>query len=125
MVSGQDSIPSSKHGINLATATPREDRSRNNLGSNVNPASLPLPASNIGSCSPPNLPGSNIPDCAVVHGVPSTDYHNSIDKDDIVIAYVFLELHFISLITHSTRVMGPTGTGKSSVSYSSLDPTVH
>ena len=51
-------------------------------------------------------------------GVTSSADHGSIDENDIVIAYDLLKLHFISLnIMHFIRVMGPTGAGKSSVSF--------
>ena len=44
--------------------------------------------------------------------------HSSIDENDTVIAYDLLKLRFISLnIMHFIRVMGPTGAGKSSMSF--------
>lgn len=128
MVPRPGSILSSKYRSNLAPKTPSNDRSGDNFVSNLNAASLPLLTSDVASLSdscPLNLPGSNIPDCSVGHDVPSSDSHSPVHKDDIVIAYVFLELHFISLITHSIRVMGPTGAGKSSVSHSSSDAILH
>ena len=66
---------------------------------------------------PLNSPGFSIPDHTAVRGAASSDHHSSIDENDIVIAYVILELRFIALINLPTRVMGLTGVGKSSVSH--------
>ena len=63
-------------------------------------------------------PGSSIQEYSVARDDPSSaSSSGSIDKNDIVIAYVFLRLCVFSLDTIlSIRVMGPTGAGKSSVS---------
>jgi hypothetical protein len=113
MISDQILAPSSKYGIIPAPTTPATGRSGDKYS---NADSLLPPVSAIASSSqsyPLNPSGSS----AAVHIVPSSDHCSSIDEDDIVIAYVFLELRFIALIMLSTRVMGLTGAGKSSVSY--------
>ena len=116
MVSDQILAPSSKDGVIFASTIPAMGRSEDNYAPSLNADSLPLPVSAIASSSqsyPLNASGSSTAVCVV----PSSDHYGSIDEDDIVIAYVFLELRFIALIMLSTRVMGLTGSGKSSVSY--------
>ena len=122
MVSDQISALSSKDGVapQAASTTPATGKSGDNYSPNINADSLPLPVSDVASSSHPyplNSPGSSIPDYAVVRGVTTSDHHISIDENDIIIAYVFIELRFVALIMLSTRVIGFTGAGKSSVSY--------
>ena len=73
----------------------------------------------VASSAPQNFPGYNISDNSATRGVTSSvNGCSPIDENDIIIAYVLLKLHFTSLnITHFIRVMGPTGAGKSSVSF--------
>jgi hypothetical protein len=105
MVSDHTSAPSLKVGIIPASTTPVTD----SYPLSLKVDSLPLPVS--------GHPYHLIPAHAAVRGATSSDHHSSIDENDIVIAYVFLELTFIALILRSTRVMGLTGAGKSSVSF--------
>jgi hypothetical protein len=128
MVSDQTSAPSSNDGIIPASTTPATGGSGDNYSPGLNADSPPQSVSDVASSShqyPPNSPASSIPDPAAVRGATSSGHHSSIDENDIVIAYVCLALRFIALIMLSTRVMGPTGAGKSSVSYWCKDSTLH
>ena len=102
MTSGRRWIPKLKGGTEPVEHLPSGDRTRG-----------------VASSAPQNRPGYNISDNSAARGATSSvDNHSPIDENDIIIAYVLLELHFISLnIMHFIRVMGPTGAGKSSVSF--------
>lgn len=132
MISGH-STPKLKDGIDTAATTTGPSTSNRGSGDNFDPGLdtpfLPPPASDIASSSHQysvNPPESNVPDYSAARGVASNaDYHSSIDENDIIIAYVFLELRLISLnFMYYIRVMGPTGAGKSSVSYLVGDSTL-
>lgn len=77
-------------------ATPTTDILEDSLSPTFNATSFPLLASDAASSSHPhplNSPASIIPDHPT--DATSSNYDGSIDKDDIVIVYVFLELGFL------------------------------